>query len=362
LAGLLSELRAVTEDGSAAARVRLENAVRDRARQAPGSAEPAAELWSGHLSDALGEKALVCYLRRADRLLAISLVDGRHRVHDVGAWAGVGTELDWLRFATHQLWRDAGAGETHDAAREALGHSTGLLDRTLLQGLRELTDRPLVLIPTAELHAVPWAMLPAAAGRAIEVAPSIRLWWSATRSRRARPGPVLLAAGPGLAHAGREISAVARLHPGARVLRGSTATVDAVLAGLNGAALAHLACHGRFRADQPQFSQLTLADGPLTVHDLSRLPRAPRVVVLSACEAARCASVPGDELLGLAAALLALGTRTLIAPVTSVPDRATAVLMVALHRRLRAGDTPAAALAAASAAVDVPGFVCLGAG
>jgi CHAT domain-containing protein len=173
---------------------------------------------------------------------------------------------------------------------------------------------------------------------------------------------VLLAAGPGLAHAEREITALARLHPGARVLRGSAGTVDAILAGLDGAALAQLACHGRFRADQPQFSRLALADGPLIVHDLSRLARAPRVLVLSACEAARCASVPGDELLGLAAALLALGTRTLIAPVTSVPDRATVALMTALHRRLLAGEAPAAALAAASAAAEVPGFVCLGAG
>jgi CHAT domain-containing protein len=146
------------------------------------------------------------------------------------------------------------------------------------------------------------------------------------------------------------------------VLRGAAAGVDAVLAGMDGAAVAHLACHGRFRADNPQFSALSLADGPLTVHDLDRLTRPPRLLLLSACEAARTAALPGDALLGLAAALCGLGTRTLIAPVLPVADAGSRALMVDLHRRLLAGTGPAAALAAASAGADVAGFVCVGAG
>jgi CHAT domain-containing protein len=186
--------------------------------------------------------------------------------------------------------------------------------------------------------------------------------WLAAGPPPARRGRTLLAAGPGLRQAGPEIAALARLYPDARVLRGAAASAEAVLAGLEHAAVAHLACHGRFRADNPQFSQLALADGPLTVYDLARLARPPRLLVLSACEAARCATLPGDELLGLAASLCALGTRTLIAPVIAGPDAATRPLMVDLHRRLLAGEAPAAALAAASAAVEVSGFVCLGAG
>jgi hypothetical protein len=75
--------------------------------------------------------------------------------------------------------------------------------------------------------------------------------------------------------------------------------------------------------------------------------------------------------MGLAAALLALGTRALVASVGLAPDRATRPIMLALHDGLRAGAQPSAALAAALAdADDGPpeayaarrAFVCLGAG
>ena len=37
----------------------------------------------------------------------------------------------------------------------------------------------------------------------------------------------------------------------------------------------HVAAHGTFRADSPMFSSLRLDDGPMTVHDVERLRRAP---------------------------------------------------------------------------------------
>ncbi len=154
-----------------------------------------------------------------------------------------------------------------------------------------------------------------------------------------------------------------RLYPGAEVLVGRAATVEAVLDAIERAEVVHLAAHGTFRADSPLFSSVRLADGPLTVYDLERVRHAPRLVVLSACEAATVAVRSGDELLGTAATLIGMGVREVIAPVTAVPDDATRPLMVALHQQLCAGLAPAAALA--RAAVDEPGlaaatFVCVG--
>src|SRR5262249_2906220 len=136
----------------------------------------------------------------------------------------------------------------------------------------------------------------------------------------------------------------------------------AVLAALDGAALAHLACHGTFRSDSPLFSSVELVDGPLNVYELQRLRRAPEVVVLSACGLAVSDVRPGAELLGLASALLGMGTRAIIASVVPVPDAGAKRLMVDLHRRLLAGEGLAAALAAAQASTPVAGFVCLGTG
>ncbi len=125
-----------------------------------------------------------------------------------------------------------------------------------------------------------------------------------------------------------------------------------------------MAAHGTFRSDNPLFSALHLADGPLTVHDLEHLEQAPDTVVLSACDSGLSAVRPGDELMGLAAAVFALGTRTLVASVVPVPDAASHDLMVAFHDELLAGRPPAAALAAAQRdrGIAGAGFVCLGAG
>jgi CHAT domain-containing protein len=156
------------------------------------------------------------------------------------------------------------------------------------------------------------------------------------------------------------------------VLVDDFATVDEVAAAMDGAPLAHVAAHGSFRADNPLFSALELADGPLTVYDLERLRTPPARVVLSACDSGMSAVRPGDELMGFTAALLGLGTATLIAPVMPVPTEMTTPLMVDLHRRLGLGASPAVALAEAqrehsAGGDDVAysasvGFVCFGAG
>ena len=130
----------------------------------------------------------------------------------------------------------------------------------------------------------------------------------------------------------------------------------------------HVAAHGSLRADNPAFSSLELADGPLTVYDLDQLQAVPDLVVLPACDVARAGRI-GDELVGVAHTLLGQGVRAVIAPVLPVPDRATARLMCALHRHLADGDDPATALAAAGAGLDLDrpadrlaaaAFVCLG--
>jgi CHAT domain-containing protein len=105
----------------------------------------------------------------------------------------------------------------------------------------------------------------------------------------------------------------------------------------------------------------------LNVYELQRLRRAPRLIVLSACDLATSDTRPGDELLGFAAALIEMGTRTIIASVVPVPDAGARRLMTALHGHLTAGDPPSLALAKAQRQLSPSGygqagFVCLGTG
>ena len=68
------------------------------------------------------------------------------------------------------------------------------------------------------------------------------------------------------------------------------------------------------------------------------------MVVLPACSAAVLDVRAGDEVVGTTAALLQLGTRSIIAPVLPVPDGATTQLSIGLHRRLSTGAAPIDAL------------------
>lgn len=392
LAADLAELRTVlaaideagNQDGDTARLLRrqseLEAAIRRRARHAAGgsgSTDAFAPPDGARLRAALGaERALVEFVRDGAALWAVVVAQARSRLVALGDLATVQRELLALRFALRRLASGAGSAASQEVARDNAMHAARELDARLLAPLAaQLGDRELVLVPTGELHAVPWGALRSCAQRSLSVAPSAALWLRAAERRgedHIGGAGLVLAAGPGLPHAAAEVRALGARHPGATVLLARGARVAAVATALETAARAHIASHGTFRADNPLFSALALADGPLTVYDLERLRAAPRDMILSACDGGVSAVRPGDELMGFSGALLALGTSALIASAVPVPDEPTHRLMLALHERLAAGDEPAAALAAASrGALDrtapadyaaAAGFVCFGAG
>jgi hypothetical protein len=385
LADELAELRRVAAEAQDAAlagrdasglrhrQAALEGSIRRRTRRAPGSRDAVARAHApAELEPLLGDRALISYLQLDGALHAVSVVERRARLHSLGEAADASNELEALRFAMRLIARRTTALASKAAALEAARHSAGRLDELLLRPLRaEVDERPLVIVPTGTLHAMPWSILPSLGGRAVAVAPSAAAWAGAeTRATRFRDR-VTVAAGPGLPFADQEARAVADLYGATNHFVGPDATATAVLAALEGADIAHLAAHGHFRADNPLFSSLRLADGPLTVYDLESLDQAPALCVLSACDSGLSEVHPGDELMGLAATLLALGTATIVASVVPVPDDATGTLMEAFHRLLASGLGPAEALARAQAGTGDDeaeplaaraGFVCFGAG
>lgn len=389
LARLRAVIAQISEDGLAgknvrglqAERLRLEQEVKELARHAPGgeyAPEPRLDLPA--LGARLGERALVEYVRVGDALHAVSLVDGTARHHELGSYQNVLTEFESLRFSLVRMARRHGSPALQLAAQTAYDYARAELDRALLRPVaKRIGDRPLVLVPTGSLHALAWSVLPSLTDREVTVSPSARSWLTAVDGQAAdrhagidqadaaqldpAGGQVVLAYGPGLPHAEAEIDDLAHRYPLAKPLVGADATAQAVAEALDGAQLAHIAAHGRFRSDNPLFSSLELADGPLTVYDLEGLRQAPATLVLSACDAALSGIRPGDELMGVASAVFALGTRTLIASVAPVGDAETRQLMNAFHAELNNGLMPALALVRAQRAVpDARGFVCFGAG
>jgi tetratricopeptide (TPR) repeat protein len=357
------ELRRATTEGRTGDQTRLESAIRSRARIVDAAGGVTASIADARAAARLlGERALVEYVELDGGLHALMLTNGRLALHDLGSASAV-AELEWLRFAYGRLAAGRMTAQQRAASQANADTAAMRLDELLIEPLLPaIGDAPLVLVPTGALHALPWSALSSLRGRPIEVAPSLTVWCELAARPRTRRRKTVLAGGPRLRYAAREAHELGALRPGATVLHGREATAEATLKALDGAALAHLACHGHFRADSPLFSSLELADGRLNVYELQQLTHAPELVVLSACDLALSALHPGDELLGFAAALLGMGTRTIVASVVPVPDAAARRLMLALHRELLAGAAPATALARAQKGAKTPGFICLGAG
>ncbi|HEX2315091.1 MAG TPA: CHAT domain-containing protein, partial [Thermomonospora sp.] len=334
----------------------LEQAVRTRARRRSppaGNGAPPAACDVAELVDALGDRALVQLIRVGGELHAVTVVAGRCRRWPLGPYERAVREAGLLRFAVRRLARSG-----DEAGVNGLRHAAQDVATRIPAGLiRALADREVVLAPTGPLHAVPWA---AVVRRPFTVVPSATAWLYAHRTGPAGAGGVVLAAGPDLAEAGAEVAALSRLYPGATTLVGADATAEAVRRACEGADLVHLAAHGEFRSDNALFSHLRLADGPLMGYDLEDLTVAPRLMVLSACEAGRASA--GDGALGIVGVLLSLGTATVVASVAPVRDVSARTFMTGFHRRLREGMTPSQALAAVPRTSGDLGFLCFGAG
>ncbi|WP_239169284.1 CHAT domain-containing protein [Paractinoplanes deccanensis] len=337
------ELRAVEE--------RIRHRVWRASGDRPDAAHPAH--LAERLAERLGDRALV-ELAEVDGVLhAVALSAAGAALRCLGPAAPVLAESAALRFALRRLLLRGGTAATRRAAEASARHAASRLDGLVFAPLRDALAGAdgLVLVPSGALHATPWPMTATCRGRPLVVAPSATGWLTAASAPRPA-GHTVLAAGPGLEQAEPEVLRLRPTHPGATVLLGAAATAGAVRAALDGARLAHLAAHGVFRADNPMFSHVTLADGPFTVYDLERLTRAPSTVVLSCCDLGLSAVHPGEELMGLTAALLGLGTTTVLAAVLPARDAAAHELMAALHRGLAAGAHPAEALAAARSGLD----------
>jgi tetratricopeptide (TPR) repeat protein len=339
----------------------------------------------GHLGP---QRCLVELVVRRDELAAVVVTDRQARLVRLGSAPQAERERSALLFALGRIARRRGGAEALRAALASLDHARQRLDQLLLAPVAKLVgDRELVLVPTGELHALAWSLLPSTRGRPVTVAPSATQWLereTAPGGGGGKAGTAALVAGPGVQGAALEIARVRdAYYPTADVIGAADATCARVGVAFEEAELVHVAAHGEFRADNPLFSCLLLADGPLTVYDMEALGGAPRCLVLSACDAGLSTSPHGGEPMGPMAALLGIGTRSLVASVSPVPDAGAAEFMLALHERLTRGLLPAHALADAQdvviddalvaerieegdagvlAAVAASGYVCFGSG
>jgi CHAT domain-containing protein len=236
--------------------------------------------------------------------------------------------------------------------------------------LRELNATGVVLMPTGPfgvlpLHAAPY---PVAVGTRclidefdVSYTPGARVLSSSRAALAARDAQPTAFVGVGnpqphpqpLGFARAELEEVVRFFPDAasQTLYETAATESALIALLPGATHVHLACHGRFDAENPLDSCLELAQPvpPASDGDEGRVRLEEilasdwfgncRLVVLSACQTAitDARRLP-DEAIGLPAGLLQSGVPSVIGTLWSVEDLSTTLLMSQFYAYHRNGD------------------------
>ncbi|MCX5253768.1 CHAT domain-containing tetratricopeptide repeat protein [Streptomyces canus] len=328
---------------------RLEREIRSRTLHMRGDAPGDGYRFDPRrLLERLGDDVRLVELAVLDgRVQVLLCAQGRVRRFEGGLLADAEREAEHVQAGLRRLAHPG--AEARLPVVEAAGRR---LEELLLgPAAAQLGSGPVVVVPPGRLHRVPWALLPSLRERVFSVSPSASSWLRARETVPPPGGRQVLVRGPGLATGGAEVPELAGRHGSATVLEYDDARVPRVLAELDGAALAHIAAHGTFRADSPLFSALRMADGPLIVHDFERLDSSPYRIILSCCDTARFASVGADELLGLVTALLPLGTAGVVACSAPVNDEAVVPLMLTLHKGLSAGASMAEALRDARASL-----------
>jgi CHAT domain-containing protein len=364
-----AELTGNHDQAAIAKHAELRREIREHGWQASNRDAASAQASLGEVSAALEQngQSLVSILARQGRTLAVVVRRRSVRIIELGDFA-VATEAarrlnaDLDTLAGRQL-----PNRLEAVVRESIRHQADVLTTELIAPLRSaIGDDGIVFVPAGPLASIPWSVLPDLRGRPVTVCPSASSWLAAWRRGLAATGPAaappLLVAGPDLEHAAAEVAEIATIYAGCRVLLPEEATVSATLRALDGVPLAHLAAHGHHDGENVLFSRLDLADGPLMAYDIQQLTAAPRHVILSSCDVGRTVVRPGEEVLGFTAALLYIGTATVISSVARVADAAAAGMMTGYHRLLAAGANPAEALAEAALGEPFSPFVCFGGG
>jgi len=163
-----------------------------------------------------------------------------------------------------------------------------------------------------------------------------------------------------LIHSSEEADAIAQAAPRGTTLvaKGFDATRETAMnARLGEYQIIHFATHGFLDSEHPELSGIVLTtvdkngvekNGVMSLHDIYNMNLSAELTVLSACQTALGKDIKGEGFVGLTHSFISAGSRSVVASLWKVDDRATAALMEDLYQSmLQKGMSPAAALRAA---------------
>jgi CHAT domain-containing protein/tetratricopeptide (TPR) repeat protein len=308
-----------------------------------------------HLQKLLGKrKALIEFVNFDDKFSAF-VVTGEeiHFAADLAEKDEILSLLEGLQFQFGALRYGAGRLEKFiDELKKRADSYLQKLYEKLLKPLESLTGkRDLVIAPVDATHYVPFHALHDGECYVIETrevvyAPSATIWQVLNRKHFENPKKALLFgfADERIPLVNQEIKALQKIFTESESFTGEDATFAAYTRNAPEFDILHFACHGQFRAENPLFSSLQLADGSVTVRDICAQNLRANLVTLSACETGLNKIYAGDEILGLARGFLSAGVSSLILSLWTVNDAAAAELMQDFYKNLQRGANVSASL------------------
>lgn len=163
-----------------------------------------------------------------------------------------------------------------------------------------------------------------------------------------------------LTYASEEADAISSVAPWGTTLvaRGFDATRETAMSpDIGQYQIVHFATHGVLNSERPELSGIVLSsvdrdgqlkNGLMPLYDIYSMDLSAEVTVLSACQTASGKDIRGEGLVGLAHGFVSAGSRSVVASLWEVDDRATAFLMADFYDSMfQKGMSPAAALRSA---------------
>ena len=309
----------------------------------------------GNLQKRLGERQALIEFVNLDGVLAAFVITDKkiHFIDNLVKESGVLSLLESLQFQFGALRYGAkNLGNFIDELKKRADFYLRRLYEKLFAPLEKFVGkRDLVIVPVGATHYVPFHALFDGKHYLIEKreivhAPSATVWQFLASKRQKKSDNALLIgyADERIPLVNREIESLQKIFCNAESYTGEQANVAAFMANAPRFDVLHLACHGQFRPESPMFSSLHLADGWLTVRDISSLKLKAELVTLSACETGLNKIFAGEEVLGLARGFLSAGAKSLLLSLWTVSDEATTELMQTFYEQRQTGKSAAKSL------------------
>lgn len=208
-----------------------------------------------------------------------------------------------------------------------------------------------LVIPDGRLANLPWSAitfdgLSTGNKQNIIMAPSIQHYEHATRQKiDSDKCEVFIGSTAGLTDYKAEIEILTELSPGKVTIHPDSVRSDWPTSGES--LIWHYVGHAKLRRDNPFYSSIELADGPLFAADFRLKNNRVGLINLAACRTGEQAVLPGEESSGLVRALLEMGAANVIASHWAVSDRSTSLWMSTFYRNLFTGQSLADSMSTA---------------